>query len=287
VGRHEALRTVIVEGQQRILADAKVEVPLIPVGEEELTERINRAAAHVLDLANEIPLRASVLELPTAWVVVLVIHHVAGDGWSMGPLARDLSQAYRARMTGDAPDWRPLPVQYADYTLWQRELLDAVQDEQVEHWRGILDGAPAETTLPTDRPRPAVASHEGGAVDVRLPAEVHNAVARLARNSSATVFMVLQAALAVCCRGWARAPTSSSARRRPAGSTPPLMTWSVLREHGGVAGRPVGPADLRRGGVAGAVGRPRRLRPPGRAVRAARGGTRAGAFRLGGTRCSR
>ncbi|MGW3805089.1 condensation domain-containing protein, partial [Streptomyces clavifer] len=119
-------------------------------------------------------------------------------------LSRDLGAAYRARTAGtEGPDWPALPVQYADYALWQRRLLggdddpDSLAARQLAYWEEALRGAPELLDLPIDRPRPAVPSHRGGAVPFELPAPAHEALVRLARAAGCTPFMVLQAALAV------------------------------------------------------------------------------------------
>ena len=134
---------------------------------------------------------------------MIVMHHIAGDGWSMGVLARDLGTAYAARCTGQAPGWAALPVQYADYAIWQRDVLGSADDpdspaaQQLAFWRQALEGIPEEIPLPADRPRPASASHRGGLVKVRAGADVHAGLVEAARAGRATLFMVVQAALAV------------------------------------------------------------------------------------------
>ncbi|WP_027927250.1 non-ribosomal peptide synthetase [Amycolatopsis benzoatilytica] len=208
VTRHEALRTVFpdVDGRphQRILAPADAADLLVletaPV--TDLASQLDAAAATRFDLARELPLKTWLFELDaTEHVLLVVLHHIAGDGWSLTPLLRDLSTAYRARHAGAAPEFPPLPVQYADYTLWQREVLGSEEDNdsplagQVRFWRDRLAGAPDVLELPTDRPRPAVATHRPGSVEWRLPAEVHGRLAELAREHRASLFMVLQAGI--------------------------------------------------------------------------------------------
>ena len=135
-------------------------------------------------------------------MLLLVMHHIASDGWSTGPFWRDLAVAYGARCGGRAPQWPALPVQYADFAVWQRELLGDGDDpqslmaRQLGYWEQNLAGLPDQLELPADRPRPAAASHEGGSVEFELGPELHAALAGLARESDVTIFMVVQAAVA-------------------------------------------------------------------------------------------
>ena len=163
------------------------------VGETALSERLSVAAATAFDLAREIPLRAWLFQIePHRHVMLLLLHHIAGDGWSLAPLARDLARAYAARRHGEAPAWAELPVRYTDYTLWQRGLLgeeddpDSTLAQQLGFWRQALAGAPDELELPADRPRPPVASHLGATVPVRLEPALHRRLLELARVSRAS-----------------------------------------------------------------------------------------------------
>ncbi|MFE7593340.1 amino acid adenylation domain-containing protein, partial [Kitasatospora sp. NPDC057512] len=209
VERHESLRTVfpVVDGEpcQRVLdADAaRPRLRVTTVGPDGLPERLAEAARHGFDLAAEPPLRAELFEQAAdEHTLLLVVHHIAGDGWSMGPLAKDLTTAYAARSAGREPDWERLPVQYADYTLWQRELLgeetdpDSLQHRQLAYWSDRLAGLPEQIELPFDRPRPAAMSFRGAHLPVRIDAELHQGLRALARDGGASLFMVLQAGLA-------------------------------------------------------------------------------------------
>ncbi|HEY0698415.1 MAG TPA: condensation domain-containing protein, partial [Micromonospora sp.] len=210
VTRHESLRTRFPDSDglpwQQVLdpAEARVEVPVVEVTADGLADALTEAAGRGFDLAAELPVRPVLFAVsPTEHVLLLSVHHIASDGWSNAPLARDLSTAYLARSGGSAPRFAPLPVQYPDFTLWQRELLGDENDpaslsaRQIAFWRQTLDGLADELPLPLDRPRPAELSQRGGTVPLRLDADLHRRLAELARANQASLFMVVQAGLAV------------------------------------------------------------------------------------------
>ncbi|MFD9903817.1 amino acid adenylation domain-containing protein [Streptomyces sp. NPDC059063] len=206
VGRHESLRTVVAEEDgvpfQRVLPadEVPLDLPVVDVAPDALAGALAVAVGRPFDLSAEIPVRTSLFRSgPDEHVLVLLVHHIAADGESAAPLARDLSAAYAARCGGTRPQWAELPVQYTDFTLWQRDLLadgNGLLARQVAYWRTELAGV-RPVRLPVDRPRPPVASHRGDAVELRLDPGLLDAVGELARARGATVPMVLQAALAV------------------------------------------------------------------------------------------
>jgi len=210
IARHESLRTMFAEVDgivlQQVVAasDATVSFDVRAVDEASLAQTLSRLAAEGFDLAHDLPLRAHLLRIAEDdHALLLVLHHIAADGWSVAPLLRDLDTAYAARTAGTAPAWAPLPVQYADYTLWQRDLLgddsesDSLGARQAEWWRDTLAGIPEQIALPVDRPRPAAASYRGDVVRFEIGADLHHQLRNLARTHNATLFMVLHAAFAL------------------------------------------------------------------------------------------
>ncbi len=212
--RHESLRTVLadVDGQprQQVLDPAEAVPVLEPihVKPEQEAQALAAAAARPFDLAAELPIRGQLLTTGhEQHQLLLLMHHIAADGWSVRPLLADLGTAYQARRSGHPPKWADLPAQYADYTLWQRDLLGQLSDpvselaRQAEFWRAALAGLPAELALPVDRQRPASPSYRGGTVAFTIPASLHARLSMLAREQRVTLFMIAQAALAVLLSG--------------------------------------------------------------------------------------
>nr|WP_245553364.1 non-ribosomal peptide synthetase [Nocardia veterana] len=210
LGRHEVLRTVYPQTPhgvvQHILPVAQVPAELIPqpTAAAEVGARIAELAGLGFDVSTEVPIRIALLRISASeHVLVFVVHHIAADGWSMRPLTRDVMLAYAARTAGTAPQWAPLPVQYADYALWQRAVLGSEDDArslistQAEYWRERLAGLPDEVNLPTDRPRPAVQSARGGRVVFPISQQLRTRLTELGRAHHATLFMVVHAAWAL------------------------------------------------------------------------------------------
>ncbi|NGN70069.1 amino acid adenylation domain-containing protein, partial [Streptomyces sp. A7024] len=208
--RHESLRTIFPETEgaacQQVLEGAAGRPPLMIVEttEDEAEAVLAAHAGRGFDLSVDLPWRIRLLVTgPSEYVLLIVAHHIAVDGWSLGVLTRDLGTAYAARRAGRAPGWEPLPVQYADYALWQREVLGELDDDdsvvsgQLAYWRDALADAPQELVLPTDRPRPATPSFQGRSVDLEVSAETHARLVEIAGRGRSTMFMVVQAAVAV------------------------------------------------------------------------------------------
>ncbi|MFI8939578.1 amino acid adenylation domain-containing protein [Streptomyces syringium] len=197
--RHESLRTTVIEidGEPHQHLGSAEELPfdVVTTSESELPGQLAEAAAHVFDLDSELPVRATLFETaPERYVLLVLLHHIAADGWSLAPLARDLSTAYRARVAGEAPRWVSHPVQYADYTLWQHgtDLSDGIA-----YWKETLRGAPQTLSLPFDHARPQASAHRGETLGFILDADLHARLSGLARSTGTSLFMVMHAAIAV------------------------------------------------------------------------------------------
>ncbi|TWB10729.1 amino acid adenylation domain-containing protein [Nitrospirillum amazonense] len=210
IARHEILRTAYPEndadedGAPVAVPVASLTLPLpvedlsgLPAAERDACALALREAdmGRPFDLAQGPPLRARLLRLaPGHHQMVFAMHHMVADGWSVGVLTRDLSTAYRAALAGTAPDWPPLPVQYADYAVWQQALLSGEGLRgRLAFWRGHLAGAPTQLRLPTDRPRPPVAQTAGGALRFTVPPDLLARLGAWARTRGATPFMALLA----------------------------------------------------------------------------------------------
>jgi len=210
IKRHEALRTRFRDGpnggEQDIVASdiARVELQMHRVDPCALPQAVSIAAMRLFDLKRDLPIYADLFRLADdSHVLLLCLHHIASDGWSLAPLLRDLGHFYNARKRGDASTLPPLPIQYADYALWQRKWLGDIGDpdsplsRQIEYWRHTLEKLPERLELPTDRPHPPMASFRGDVVPFEIDAQTTVRLNILASSAQVSLFMVLQAACAI------------------------------------------------------------------------------------------
>ncbi len=210
VARHEALHTVFrwtTEGPVQVLLDSwRFELPVVDLTgvpaeerEQELQRLLGEHARQPFDLGADLMLRATLFRLGDDEHVLLVVtHHIASDGWSVGIFCSDLSELYDARIHGRPPALAELPLQYRDFALWQRTRLSGERlERELAFWRDRLAGAPTVLQLPFDHPRPQRQTFDGASLPVELPAELAEATLRLSREEQATPYMLLLALFAV------------------------------------------------------------------------------------------
>ncbi|ENT4347366.1 TPA: non-ribosomal peptide synthase/polyketide synthase [Pseudomonas aeruginosa] len=204
VQRHETLRTVFPRGADDSLAQAPLQRPLevafedcsgLPEAEQEarLREEAQRESLQPFDLCEGPLLRVRLIRLgEERHVLLLTLHHIVSDGWSMNVLIEEFSRFYSAYATGAEPGLPALPIQYADYALWQRSWLEAgEQERQLEYWRGKLGERHPVLELPTDHPRPAVPSYRGSRYEFSIEPALAEALRGTARRQGLTLFMLL------------------------------------------------------------------------------------------------
>ena len=198
VARHQALRTVFptaADGTpyQRLLPAEGWQPTLLDVTEEDAPAHIEALLSTPFDLSRDYPLRLALLRTPARWLVVVVLHHIAADGWSLGLLESEFVTLYRAALEGTEPALPALPVQYRDYALWQRRYLSGpVLQRQLDYWGGRLAGV-EPLALPADHPRPPVQGTAGATRTYRLEPELIAAVRTAAQRHQVTLFMYLLA----------------------------------------------------------------------------------------------
>jgi len=155
--------------------------------------RLRTELRRPFDLARDLLVRTTLFRLSESeHVLVVVTHHIASDGWSVGIFCRDLGELYEAKRADRPPQLPALPLQYRDFAIWQRERLSGERlEREVDYWRAQLAGAPTSLQLPTDRPRPTEQAFDGASLAVTLPGDVAAAVLRLSTETGATPYMVL------------------------------------------------------------------------------------------------
>ena len=205
VERHESLRTRIRvdevgEGYQEIVADFALEFPLLDISRlteesrDEIARELSRqGSGRGFDLSTGPLIRVMLLKLgEDCHHLLLVLHHIVSDGWSMGVLIREVSELYASIKEGRESLLSPLPIQYVDYSVWQREWLQGeVLEGQLGYWREQLEGVPSLLELPTDRVRPAVQSYAGGHVGFEIGESLTRRLNEISQRNGVTLFMTL------------------------------------------------------------------------------------------------
>jgi len=217
VERHEALRTTFpsVDGvpHQHIAPNLDMPLPLTDISALALPEReahvqglVQAEAADPFDLSVGPLIRSHLIRLASAQhVLLLTMHHIISDGWSMGILTQELSSVYSAFSQGQPNPLSPLALQYADFALWQRQHLQGpVLDAQLAYWTEQLKDAPVLTELPTDRARPAAQRHQGRQLSFAIPHAIVGRLKTLSRRQNTSLFMTLLAAFSVLLHRYSR-----------------------------------------------------------------------------------
>jgi len=208
VCRHEALRTTFVMGSQQpiqvITPQQRITISVVDLRDLGVTEQQAQVqqlaleeAKRPFNLATGPLLRLTLLQLGnTENVLLLTMHHIIADGWSIGVLVKELATFYQGFVNGKQPQMPKLPIQYADFAIWQRQWLQGEGLEtQLTYWKQQLNGAPASLNLPTDRPRPSIQTFRGASTSFTLPSELSEALKTLSRQEGVTLFMTLMATL--------------------------------------------------------------------------------------------
>jgi amino acid adenylation domain-containing protein len=203
--RHEALRTIFVEDQGRpsqvIVAEQRLKLVMedlrgIAGGEKRIQQRAQAEGQRPFNLREGPLVRVALLRTAEEEHFLLVtMHHIVSDGWSLGIFQKELGELYAALTAGKSSPLTPLPIQYADYAIWQRGWLQGeILEKQLDYWRQQLAGAPPVSELPTDHPRPALQTFNGTVLRYHLPKRLTEEIRKLSRQQGVTLFMTLLSA---------------------------------------------------------------------------------------------
>ncbi|MGM0940413.1 MAG: amino acid adenylation domain-containing protein [Bacillota bacterium] len=206
VDRHQSLRTIFPETEgnplQLILSIKEVN-PVIhrrQIDKTEVNEAIHSEVTYCFNLSEEPSFRVTLLQIEkNRFVLVLLIHHIVGDGWSLRPLVQDIESAYQQRSKGEVPNWPALPLDYIDFVLWQEALLGSENNRtslmanQLNYWKQELANLPDQLDLPTDYSRPVESTYQGDSYYFTINPELHHHLLKISKHNGVSLFMVLQA----------------------------------------------------------------------------------------------